>query len=123
MSTRTVKEDIRYLSPQEIDHLAAETEAMRVASYRYRSAAFGTPGRHLGFIIEDSPNVPAVSPSRQTVDLYGFASMLLATSQAQAHRIEALERDVAQLRASEREGTKSAHSRATRRVAHEGGSP
>jgi hypothetical protein len=98
MSTRTVKEDIRYLSPAEIDQLAAQTEAMRVASYRYRGSAFGTPGRHLGFIIEDSPDVPAVSSTHKTVDLYGFASMLLATSQAQARRIDALEREVARLR-------------------------
>jgi hypothetical protein len=123
MSTRTVKEDIRYLSPSEIDSLAAETEAMRVASYRYRSSAFGAPGRHLGFIIEDSPNVPAVSASHQTVDLYGFASMLLATSQAQSRRIETLEREVARLRAAERDETKSSRSRRTRGVAPEGGAP
>ena len=123
LSTRTVKEDIRYLSPSEIDSLAAETEAMRVASYRYRSSAFGAPGRHLGFIIEDSPNVPAVSASHQTVDLYGFASMLLATSQAQSRRIETLEREVARLRAAERDETKSSRSRRTRGVAPEGGAP
>ena len=71
---------------------------MHLATYRYRSAAFGTPGKHLGFIIEDSPEVPAVSPSHQTVDLYGFASMLLATSQAQQRRIEVLEGEVARLK-------------------------
>jgi hypothetical protein len=100
LSTRAAKEDIHYLSAVEIDRLARETEGMRLANYRYRSAAFGTPGRHLGFIIEDSPDVPAVSPLRQTVDLYGFASMLLATSQAQARRIEVLEREVALLKAA-----------------------
>jgi hypothetical protein len=122
-STRAVKEDIHYLSPAEIDGLAAQTEAMRVASYRYRSTAFGAPGTHLGFIIDDSPNVPAVSPSHQTVDLYGFASMLLATSQVQARRIEALERAVARLRTVERDGTKSSRIRGTRRAASQGGFP
>jgi hypothetical protein len=97
-SRRAVKADIHYLSPAEIDRLAAETEAMRLARYRYRSPAFGAPGTHLGFIIDDNPDLPAVSASRETVDLYGFASMLLATSQAQARRIEALEREVARLR-------------------------
>lgn len=103
-----MKEDIHYLSPSEIDRLAADTEAMRVARYRYRSTAFGSPGQHLGFIIDDSPNVPAVSASHQTVDLYGFASMLLATSQAQARRIDALEREVARLKKAEHKEAKHA---------------
>ena len=77
---------------------------MRLANYRYRSPAFGAPGNHLGFIIEDSPDVPAVSRSHKTVDLYGFASMLLATSQAQQRRIDALEREVARLKRHERAG-------------------
>jgi hypothetical protein len=41
MSMRAAKEDIHYLSPAEIDQVAAATEAMRLASYRYRNAAFG----------------------------------------------------------------------------------
>lgn len=98
VSTRAAKEDIRYLSSDEIQRLAAATEAMRLASYRYRSPGFGPSGRHLGFIIEDSPDVPAVSPSQQTVDLYGFTSMLLATTQAQARRLQQLEREVARLK-------------------------
>lgn len=98
ISTRAAKKNIRYLSVDDTDRLAAVTESMRLASYDYISPAFGTPGRHLGFIIEDLPDVPAVSASRQSVDLYGFASMLLATSQAQARRIETLEREVARLK-------------------------
>ena len=93
--------------------------SVRLATYRYKS----DDATHLGFIIEDSPNVPAISPSHQTVDLYGFASMLLATSQAQSRRIETLEREVARLRAAERDKTKSSRSRGTRRVAPEGDSP
>ena len=121
MSTRTAKEDIHYLSRVEIDRLAAQTEAMRVASYRYRSAAFGSPGRHLGFIIEDSPDVPAVAETHKNVDLYGFASMLLATSQVQARKIEALEREVALLRA-DRERTRRARTPSAKRTPPEGGS-
>jgi hypothetical protein len=102
ISTRAAKEDIHYLSPAEIDRLATETEAIRVASYRYRSAAAGGSGTHLGFIIEDSPRVPAVSATHKTVDLYGFASMLLAASQAQARKIETLEREMAHLRKQRR---------------------
>jgi hypothetical protein len=103
VSTRAAKEDIRYLSAAEVDRVAAQTEAMRLARYRYRSPAFGAPGTHLGFIIEDNPDVPAVSPSRRTVDLYGFASMLLATSQAQQRKIEALEQEIAELRRAVRQ--------------------
>jgi uncharacterized small protein (DUF1192 family) len=107
------------LSRTEIDRLAAQTEAMRVASYRYRSAAFGSPGRHLGFIIEDSPDVPAVAETHKNVDLYGFASMLLATSQVQARRIETLEREVALLRA-DRERTRRTRTSASNRIPPEG---
>jgi hypothetical protein len=121
ISTRAAKEEIHYLSPAEIDQLAVETEAMKVASYRYRNAANGGAGRHLGFIIEDSPNVPAVSSTRKTVDLYGFASMLLATSQAQARKIEALEREVGRLRAAERQHTRSTASRVKTTAASQGG--
>jgi hypothetical protein len=49
--------------------------------------------------------------------LYGFASMLLATSQAQARKIETLEREVARLRAADRHRTTRAlTSPATRRA-------
>ena len=37
--------------------------------------------------------------SGDTVDLYGYTSLVVATVQAQAKRIEALEREVAELRA------------------------
>jgi hypothetical protein len=121
ISTRAAKEEIHYLSPAEIDQLAADTEAMRVASYRYRNAANGGAGRHLGFIIEDSPNVPAVSSSHKTVDLYGFASMLLATSQVQARKIEALELEVARLRAAEHPRRESPREKRDVTVAKSGG--
>ncbi|HVU51744.1 MAG TPA: hypothetical protein VHL80_13705 [Polyangia bacterium] len=110
MSTRAVKQDIRYLSPPEIDELATKTNAIRLASYRYRGPQFGSPGQRLGFIIEDNPDLPAVSPGGRTVDLYGFASMLLATSQVQARRIETLEREVAALRRSRERAARPARS-------------
>jgi hypothetical protein len=51
----------------------------------------------VGLIIDDDPTAPVVSASGQTIDLYSFVSMLLASSQAQARRIEALERELAAL--------------------------
>jgi uncharacterized small protein (DUF1192 family) len=92
-----MKRDIEYLGPDEIERLAAETTRLRLATYAYRNPTHGA-GRRLGFIIDDAPHTPAVNGD--TVDLYGFASMLLATSQAQARKIAALEREVARLRRS-----------------------
>ena len=54
--------------------------------------------RHLGFVLEDSPSVPAVDRDGDMVDLYGYASMLLATTQAQQRQIEALQKQVDELR-------------------------
>jgi hypothetical protein len=55
--------------------------------------------RHLGFIIEDDPHSSAVFVGRERVDLYGYASMAVATLQVQSRRIAELERQVAELRA------------------------
>jgi len=48
----------------------------------------------LGFIIEDSPTVPAVDRDGDLVDLYGYTSMLLATTQSQQQQIEALKKQI-----------------------------
>ena len=92
-SSRRVKKDIRYLSDENIDAMATETLRLRLATYEYKSAPYAGR-RHLGFIIEDSPNVPAVDRDGDMVDLYGYTSMLLATTQAQQHQIEALKEQV-----------------------------
>jgi hypothetical protein len=95
-STRRVKTDIRYLSGENIDAMAAETLRLRLATYEYKSAPYAGR-RHLGFIIEDSPNAPAVDRDGDMVDLYGYASMLLATTQAQQKQIASLREQVAEL--------------------------
>jgi hypothetical protein len=65
-----------------------------LATYRYKNDA--TP--HLGFIIEDvDARSPAVLPTRDRVDLYGFVSMAVATLQRQEKDIAALKADVARL--------------------------
>jgi hypothetical protein len=112
ISTRRAKKDIRYLSPDEIDALAHSALDLRLATYEYRFAPYAGR-RHLGFIIEDSPAAVAVDRDRDMIDLYGYTSMLLATSQAQQRRIEALEREVAQLRHAERHPTRAAKSRSS----------
>lgn len=96
MSSRRVKKDIRYLSPDDVAAMGSETLRLRLATYEYKAAPYAGR-RHLGFIIEDSPNVPAVDRDGDMVDLYGYTSMLLATTQAQQRQIEALSKQVESL--------------------------
>lgn len=93
ISTRRAKHDITYLSPSEIDALAHEATQMPLATYEYNDPALAGR-RRLGFIIEDAPMSYAVDPERNQVDLYGYTSVLLATVQSQARRIDALEAQV-----------------------------
>ena len=95
-SSRRAKKDIRYLSDENLDALAAQTLRLRLATYEYRSAPYAGR-RHLGFIIEDSPTVPAVDRDGDMVDLYGYTSMLLATTQTQQKQIESLQKQVEEL--------------------------
>lgn len=96
VSSRQAKKDIRYLSPEEIRTTAAQALRLRLATYEYKAPPYAGR-RHLGFIIEDSPTVPAVDRDGDLVDLYGYTSMLLATTQAQHQQIEALKHEVASL--------------------------
>jgi hypothetical protein len=93
MSSRRVKTDIRYLSEDDIGALASETLGLRLATYEYKAAPFAGR-RHLGFIIEDSPDVPAVDRDGDMVDLYGYTGMLLAATQSQQRQIKALKAEV-----------------------------
>jgi hypothetical protein len=111
VSTRRAKKDIHYLSSDEIDALAKSALDLRLATYEYRSAPYAGR-RHLGFIIEDSPNAPAVDRDRDMVDLYGYTSMLLGTVQRQEREIEALRKQVEALR---RAGAGPRHRRAPER--------
>jgi hypothetical protein len=95
-SSRRAKRDIRYLSDDGVAAMAARTLRLRLATYEYKAPPLAGR-RHLGFIIEDSPDVPAVDRDGDLVDLYGYASMLLATTQAQQKQIEALRKQVEDL--------------------------
>jgi hypothetical protein len=77
--------------------MAAETLSLRLATYEYKSAP-NAGRRHLDFIIEDSPNIPAVDRDGDIVDLYSYTSMLVATTQAQQKQIELLRNQVDELR-------------------------
>jgi hypothetical protein len=95
ISTRTKKQDIHYLSTEDVDALAHRTLATRLATYEYIS---GDPSPHLGFIIEDDPDSPAVLRDKGHVDLYAYTSMAVATLQAQSREIAALRREVEALK-------------------------
>lgn len=98
ISRASAKQDIHHLGPVELERRYAELRALRLATYRYRQAGPGSAVR-LGFIIDDGPPAICLNGSGDTVDLYGYTSLAVAAVQAQAKRIEALEREVAELRA------------------------
>jgi hypothetical protein len=95
VSTRTKKRDIHYLTDAEMQALADRTLSTRLTTYSYTS---GDPSPHLGFIIEDDPDSPAVMSDRGHVDLYAYSSMTVATLQMQAREIEALRREIEALK-------------------------
>jgi hypothetical protein len=96
ISRRQYKQNVEYLSEPQLTALRDELLRMRLATYRYRSAA--DPHTHLGFILEDVEPSVAADSSRGRVDLYSYASMAVATVQLQAKELETLRRDVAALR-------------------------
>ena len=110
-----MKKDIRYLSPDEIRATAAKALRLRLATYEYKAPPYAGR-RHLGFIIEDSPTVPAVYRDGDLVDLYGYTSMLLATTQSQQQQIETLKHQIEAFRRTvERLSRPGAHRGASQR--------
>jgi hypothetical protein len=96
-SRRDRKRDIHYVDDAERAELAARALATPLATYQYKTDA--PDARHrLGFIIDDQPDPSfAVDDDRTHVDVYGYASLLLATVQEQHEEIEALKKRVAAL--------------------------
>jgi hypothetical protein len=95
ISRRAAKQEIRYLDDAAIERLATELRALRLATYRYRTA----PERErLGFILDDAPASFAADPAHDQVDLYGYLSLAVAAVQSQGKRLDAQEREIAALR-------------------------
>ncbi len=95
ISSARYKKDISYVDDHEAERMRAELMNVRVATYRYKN---GGDARHVGFIIEDMPEgSPAVMPSRERVDLYGYVSMTVASMQRQQREIDALKDEVRRL--------------------------
>jgi hypothetical protein len=96
ISRQRYKDDIRYLSDAELARYRDELLQMRLATWKYKH---DPSKQRLGFIIDDNERSAAVDPLRDMVDLYGYTSMAVATLQLQAREIEALRRELAELRA------------------------
>jgi hypothetical protein len=97
ISRREYKTDIDYLDAGARERLAGELLKFRLATYQYKPGV-ADGERHLGFIIDDVGQSPAVAPSGERVDLYGYTSMAVAALQTQAQQIARLEHEVASLR-------------------------
>ena len=102
VSRRSAKADIAYVRKRDRAALAREALAIRLARYRYKTEPRDARPR-LGFLIDDQrADCPAVEHDGEHVDLYGLASMLLATVQSQAAELRALQRRVRALEGKSR---------------------
>ena len=94
-SSRAVKQDIRYVSDAERQHLASEVLDVKLARYRYRDPE--QSGERLGYILEDHPAATFSGDGR--VDLYAYVSAVVALAQEQQQEIERLRAEVDALKA------------------------
>jgi len=94
ISRARFKQDIAYLSEQELQDYHEQLMSMQLASYHYRTAPQSSP--QLGFIIEDIE--PSAAVRGDHVNLYGYLSMAVAAIQVQQRQIRALESELQALR-------------------------
>lgn len=97
ISQRKHKKDIAYLSEADKQRLSDELLGIPLATYRYKSES-AEDRAHLGFIIDDIAPSPAVTPNAERVDMYGYATMSVATLQVQAREIAELRKQVEELK-------------------------
>jgi hypothetical protein len=98
VSARREKKDIVYIGQAERERIASDLARFKLATYEYRDPTLAGK-RHLGFIIDDVPGSPAVDRDGNMVDLYGYASMLVAAVQAQGEEIACLKAELAKMKA------------------------
>jgi hypothetical protein len=94
---RHFKRDIEYLAQNDLEALRAKLLRMNLTRFRYKEEPPSAPP-HLGFIIEDVEPSPSVDSRYDTVDLYGYLSMAVATIQVQEGEIQALRQEIETLR-------------------------
>jgi Antistasin family len=105
VSSRRFKNGIEYVDGARLAQLHDEAMRIRLATYNYKPEVADPKPRHLGFIIEDMPQSPAVEASQSRVDMYGYMSMVVAAMQVQEKEIEDLRRELDRARAGVCEGT------------------
>jgi hypothetical protein len=84
------KRDIVYIDSQRATQIQAKLQQIKIAEWNYNWDSTQRDPR-LGFIIDDSPNLPAIHENGRQVDLYGYTSMVVVAIQNQARQIEVLE--------------------------------
>ncbi|OIP41343.1 MAG: hypothetical protein AUK47_06445 [Deltaproteobacteria bacterium CG2_30_63_29] len=100
-SRREFKEEIHYLGPEDRARFAEEINSVRLATYRYKDAPERT---QLGFIIEDQEPSLAIDSDRDMINLYGYTSMVVAALQTQSAEMDAMRRELEELRAQVQAG-------------------
>jgi hypothetical protein len=100
ISSRQFKDGIDYLDPAQLEQLHDQTLRIRLATYNYKAAYADPRPRRLGFIIEDNPASPAVDPAHDSIEMYGYLSMVVATMQVQEKEIASLKQQLAETRRS-----------------------
>lgn len=98
ISSRKFKDGIRYADEAALSRLHDETLGLKLANYTYKPEVADPGVPHLGFIIEDSPDVQAVDGPRNRVDMYGYVSMVVASLQVQEREIAALKGELQAVR-------------------------
>jgi hypothetical protein len=94
VSSRRFKDDIKYVDDIHLQQLHDEAVRIRLATYNYRPEVADPKTKHLGFIIEDDPQSPAVEAGQRRVDMYGYVSMVVAAMQVQEKEIAELRREL-----------------------------
>jgi hypothetical protein len=98
ISSKVYKDGIEYVGPEQLQQLHDQALDIRLATYRYKPQVGDPTPMHLGFIVEDNLQSPAVDPVHNRVDMYGYLSMIVAGLQVQQKQIEQLRSDLADAR-------------------------
>lgn len=94
ISSKKYKDDIEYVDGARLQQLHDEALSLRLATYRYKPQVDDPGPTHLGFLIEDNLQTPAVDTTHHRVDMYGYLSMVVAGMQVQEQEIAQLRRDL-----------------------------
>jgi hypothetical protein len=98
ISSRTYKDGIAYVDDAQLQRLHDEALGIRLATYTYKPQVADPGPTHLGFIIEDNVESPAVNRTLSRVDMYGYVSMVIAGMQVQEREISELRQELAAAR-------------------------